>query len=95
MALEGGYLLPQLGNEFVLLCINAAPPQALQVNGIAVRPLALTCDGQTNTALAQRYLGDAPAAVYLLRPDQHVAARWPSYNEPEIRAALLRATAQG
>jgi 3-(3-hydroxy-phenyl)propionate hydroxylase len=44
---------------------------------------------------AQRYLGDAPAAVYLLRPDQHVAARWPSYNEPEIRAALLRATAQG
>jgi len=95
VALEGGYLLPRLGNEFVLLCINTAPPQALQVNGIAVRPLALTCDGQTNTALAQRYLGDAPAAVYLLRPDQHVAARWPSYNEPEIRAALLRATAQG
>lgn len=95
VALENGYLLPQLGNDFVLLCINTPAPEALQVNGIALRPLTLSCDPETNPALAQRYLGDAPTAVYLLRPDQHVAARWPSYNETDICAALLRATAQG
>jgi len=43
--------------------------------------------------LAQRYDAEN-GAVYLLRPDQHVAARWREFDETEIRAALKRATCQ-
>jgi len=39
----------------------------------------------------QRY--DArPGSVYLLRPDQHVAARWRKFDAAKVRAALARAT---
>ncbi|MEZ5720944.1 MAG: hypothetical protein R3D59_04235 [Paracoccaceae bacterium] len=34
----------------------------------------------------------AVAAVYLIRPDQHVAARFPEYNEAQVRFAIRRAT---
>ena len=43
--------------------------------------------------LARRY--DAkPGTVYLIRPDQHVAARWRALDADKVRAALRRATAQ-
>ena len=40
---------------------------------------------------AQRY--DArPGTVYLVRPDQHVAARWRSFDVAKVKAAVARAT---
>ena len=47
-----------------------------------------------NPELAARYLGDAGSAVYLMRPDQHVAARWDSYDAAEVRRAVNIATAR-
>ena len=43
-------------------------------------------------ALAERYLGSAPSAVYLIRPDQHVAARWDRPDAEAIGAALRLAS---
>ena len=74
----------------------------LSCGGITVQPLMIT--RQTGKVpggiahledrrgvVAQRY--DArPGTVYLLRPDQHVAARWRSFDAAKIKAAVARAT---
>jgi 3-(3-hydroxy-phenyl)propionate hydroxylase len=44
--------------------------------------------------VAERYDGRA-GTFYLLRPDQHVAARWRRLDAGRVRAALDRATARG
>ncbi len=85
--LGDGFLLKKLGDRFTLLTVGAEAPEALDVDGIAVDRLAL----EPTEAVAARYLGDATSAVYLIRPDQHVAARWPSYDETAVRAAVARA----
>ncbi|MGL4324287.1 MAG: FAD-dependent oxidoreductase [Beijerinckiaceae bacterium] len=81
-----GWLLRRLGAGFSLLTINAEAPAAHAACGISVPRLALTA----SDALRQRYLGAAASAVYLIRPDQHVAARWTDYDEAAITAALTR-----
>ncbi len=35
-----------------------------------------------------------PGSVYLIRPDQHVAARWRQFDQDAVQQALRRATAQ-
>jgi 3-(3-hydroxy-phenyl)propionate hydroxylase len=88
----GGWLLDRLGGGFQLMTIDAEGPEALDVAGIPVRRLALSTADDPSGALAARYLGEAGSAVYLLRPDQHVAARWETFDEAAVRAAVLRAT---
>ena len=61
-------------------------------DGIAVTRLALSAADDPSGALAERYLDAARSAVYLIRPDQHVAARWPACDESSVRAALRVAT---
>jgi 3-(3-hydroxy-phenyl)propionate hydroxylase len=94
VTLGNGFLLDSLGDRFTLLTINADAPDSLSEGGITATRLALTDHDDTSGALAARYLGDASAAVYLIRPDQHVAARFATYDEGAIRAALRRATGQ-
>jgi 3-(3-hydroxy-phenyl)propionate hydroxylase len=44
----------------------------------------------TQGLVAKRY--DAkPGTTYLLRPDQHVVARWRTVNNAQLQAALSRA----
>lgn len=86
---EGGWLMDQLGNGFQLLAINADTPAELDVAGIRITSVAHSAEPGSH--LAERYLGDAPTAVYLMRPDQHVAARWETYNAAEVEKALMRA----
>jgi 3-(3-hydroxy-phenyl)propionate hydroxylase len=42
--------------------------------------------------LEQRFDGRR-GTVYLIRPDQHVAARWRAFDAAKIRAALARCLA--
>ena len=92
--LGGDFLLDRLGNRFVLMTIDAEAPDRVDAEGIAADRLALRAMDDASGALAARYLGKSPAAVYLIRPDQHVAARWPAFDPAAVRAALRRATAK-
>ena len=47
--------------------------------------------GDAAGLLAQRYDG-LPGTCYLFRPDQHVCARWRSFDLAAVRAAIARAT---
>ncbi|MDH3263857.1 MAG: FAD-dependent monooxygenase, partial [Paracoccaceae bacterium] len=72
-----GWLTEALGSEVTLLAIGTEPP--------ATRLSSLKAE--LNDAVAARYLGDAGQALYLIRPDQVVAARWVSAGVEEIEAA--------
>ena len=89
-----GFLLPQLGDDFVILAINTAVPEKLADGGIVARGLEVSTRDDPTGALASRYLGGAHTAVYLIRPDQHVSARWSTFDEEAVRAALRTATAK-
>jgi 3-(3-hydroxy-phenyl)propionate hydroxylase len=54
-------------------------------------PDALACVTDVRGVAARRF--DArPGTAYLLRPDQHVAARWRRFDAAAVRTALARAT---
>jgi len=86
-----GFLLDHLGGAFTLLTIDAEAPDALEESGVPITRLALSASDDASGGLAERYLGMATSGVYLVRPDQHVAARWDSFDETATRAALRRA----
>lgn len=89
--LADGYLLSRLGNHFTLLTIDAEAPDEIIEDGVAVHRLAVSAKDDASGALAARYLGSAKSGVYLIRPDQHVAARWAQFDENAVRAALRTA----
>lgn len=91
-SLGDGFVLGQLGGGFVLLTIDAEAPDRVEAEGISARRLALSAADDATGALTARYLGQAERGVYLIRPDQIVAARWPDFDAGAVRAALLRAT---
>ena len=89
------FLLGKLGNDFVILTIDADTPDQVDEDGIVARRVAVTAKSDPTGALEERYLGKAKSAVYLIRPDQHVAARWQIFDEAALRKALRKATGKG
>ena len=91
-AVDGQWLLRLIGGDFTLLAINAALPTEFAAHGVQLKIRPLTAE--TGSPLADRYLGDAESAVYLIRPDQHVAARFATFDADSISSALARALAK-
>ncbi|WP_299608575.1 FAD-dependent oxidoreductase [uncultured Tateyamaria sp.] len=91
--LDDGYLLDRLPGGFTLLCIDAPAPDISEVDGVPVTRLDLM--GRDNPVLSERYLGDAKGAVYLIRPDQHVVARWTEASADDVAAAVRIALGKG
>lgn len=95
VTLDDGFLLDKLGNDFVVMGINLALPDTLQAEGLSIRTLELTSGNDPHGNLQERYLGEAESALYLIRPDQHIVARWPEFDAVKIEAAVKTAIGKG
>jgi 3-(3-hydroxy-phenyl)propionate hydroxylase len=88
------WLLPQLGDGFTLLSFGDPGASSLAVDGLPVRILRVGIDVvDAQGVLADRYDGQS-GTCYLIRPDQHVAARWRQFEPAKVEAALRRCLAQ-
>jgi 3-(3-hydroxy-phenyl)propionate hydroxylase len=87
------WLLRRLGGGFTLLHFGAAAP-AMPETLPEIRVVNLSPEEDAGGVAAARY--DArPGTTYLIRPDQHVCARWRRFDPQAVRAALDRATGRG
>lgn len=94
IAIDGrpGWFLDMIGDGFVVLVFgDLQERRPIACGPVAARVLQVGRDfADAKGVLAERYDGK-PGTTYLLRPDQHVAARWRAFDETKIRAALARA----
>lgn len=102
---RGHWLLPHLAGGFTLLIFDIALPaeilaalgsdsvpcSVVQVGGSPAK--SVVCIEDSEGLVAARYDGKAGTS-YLFRPDQHVCARWRSFDLQAVRAAIARATGQ-
>jgi 3-(3-hydroxy-phenyl)propionate hydroxylase len=95
--LGNGWLLEHVGGGFVGLLLGHGEPLSGDVAGLSerlskrLRLVNQPADVSRETLLARYGALDRPA-LYLLRPDAHVAARWRHFAPADVEAALARAT---
>ena len=85
---EDGWLLDHLGGAFVVLSFDKAVPVPPGVRRLTIGSSGDLHDPQG--MVAARY-GGAPGVVYLIRPDQHVVARFREPTLEVLSRALDRA----
>ncbi|KEJ88724.1 FAD-dependent oxidoreductase [Sulfitobacter donghicola] len=85
------FVLEHLGGGFTVLAIGCAATD-VDAHGITAKALNIP---SPSGALKSRYLGGAAQAVYLIRPDQHVVARWANFDAGAIAAAIQTAIGKG
>ena len=84
------WLLRCLGPDFSLLVFGDAPTWAAGLPHVSL--LRVGVDLHDAQALLAQRLDAAPGTAYLIRPDQHVCARWRQPTESAVLAALARAS---
>ena len=88
------WLLRELsGQGFALLCFGSAPDWAHQISDLQCLEIGPGLALRDELGLAQQRYDARPGTAYLIRPDQHVAARWHSPTAALVQAALRRALA--
>ncbi len=95
---DARWLLEILGGDFICLyfvgeqtpaALSACLPRAVRLVAVSRDFRADACQDSTGV-LAARY--DAlPGTLYLIRPDQHIAARWRKFDAQAVAAAMARA----
>ncbi|HYF57860.1 MAG TPA: FAD-dependent oxidoreductase [Burkholderiaceae bacterium] len=86
-----GWLLNRLGRGFAVLTFGPRPVAEVRSGAIAAPVLSVGDDvADVEGLLARRYDG-RPGTTYLIRPDQHVAARWRAFDAAAVAAAIDRA----
>ncbi len=89
---SASWLLRETAPGFTLLVFGDAPAWAPDLTGVTLRVIG--SDIVDAQGLVASRLDATPGCAYLIRPDQHVAARWRQPSAAAVRAALKTATAQ-
>jgi 3-(3-hydroxy-phenyl)propionate hydroxylase len=85
---RGSFLLEQLSGAFELLYVSdGAPVDPLP----AVKTTVIGRDLLDAAGLFKMRFDATPGAAYLLRPDQHLCARWRAYDRDKVAGAYRRA----
>ena len=107
---RAAWLLDVLGGHFELLVFAPVSPQwleelqrtlggELRVTLVVARTTGEECTDvrviEDAEGLLRHRFDAAPGTVYLLRPDQHVAARWRAPRLVEVLEGLVRAQGRG
>ncbi len=88
---EDAWFLDQIGEGFTLLVFGDEEARDVAAGNVKARILRVGKDLKDREGkLAERYNGE-PGTNYLIRPDQHVAARWRYFNDNKVEAALKTA----
>jgi 3-(3-hydroxy-phenyl)propionate hydroxylase len=91
---QPGWLLRTLGPDFTLLVFGTAPAWARSLPQVRVLQIGTDMhDVQDTQGLVTQRLDARPGTMVLVRPDQHICARWRGPSEAQVRQALARATA--
>jgi 3-(3-hydroxy-phenyl)propionate hydroxylase len=98
------WLLPQLGDRFVLLVdgralatealAQLASQADLEIIIIAEQAIAGYSTLKDKLGLVTERYDLKPSTAYLIRPDQHIAARWRQVQVQPVLAAMQRALAK-
>jgi 3-(3-hydroxy-phenyl)propionate hydroxylase len=90
---DDGGVSGEAARELAALAADDVPVRPVVVGAAPDEPSGVTCIADAEGLVAQRY--DAkPGTFYLIRPDQHVAARWRSLSVDAVRRARARAIAR-
>ena len=88
-----GFLVEPLHGAAALIHIAGGGPRPQPSAGLALTVIGE--DAFDDAGLFTARFDATPGATYLLRPDQHLAARWRGYDAPRVGAALDRMYARG
>lgn len=85
-----GHLLENVAGEFTLLYVKDGAPVSAPAG---IKAKTIGDDLIDRDGLFARRFDATPGAAYLLRPDQHLCARWRRFDRSKVEAARDRALA--
>ncbi|WP_294227216.1 FAD-dependent oxidoreductase [uncultured Shimia sp.] len=86
-----GWLLEELSDGFTLLALGV-DVSLVDAGVFTPKVLSLGVDFEDSEGLISQRYDASEGALYLIRPDQHIAARWRSFDAGAVKAAISKAT---